>query len=107
MYSMDDLENTASWLERLGSLNTAIVATGEPLAGNLFYTHLQDDFAASAPSSIMKPKRDSFRRAITGRRRLLEIGVNGGHSAYLALTSNPDLEFHGVDICEHKYVSPA
>jgi methyltransferase family protein len=38
---------------------------------------------------------------------LLEVGVNGGHSAYLALTTNPKLEFHGVDICEHAYVKPA
>lgn len=37
---------------------------------------------------------------------MLEVGVNGGHSAYLALTSNPELEFHGIDICEHAYVLP-
>jgi predicted O-methyltransferase YrrM len=33
--------------------------------------------------------------------------VNGGHSAYLALTANPALHFTGVDICEHAYVRPA
>jgi hypothetical protein len=38
---------------------------------------------------------------------MLEVGVNGGHSAYVALTANPGLEFHGVDICEHAYVRPA
>jgi hypothetical protein len=38
---------------------------------------------------------------------MLEIGVNGGHSAYVALTANPDLEFHGIDICEHAYVQSA
>jgi len=38
---------------------------------------------------------------------MLEIGVNGGHSAYVALSATPDLEFHGVDIGEHSYVRPA
>ena len=33
--------------------------------------------------------------------------MNGGHSAYIALTANPDLKFHGVDICQHAYVRPA
>lgn len=33
--------------------------------------------------------------------------MNGGHSAFLALTTNPAIEFHGVDICEHAYVRPA
>src|ERR1039458_994251 len=107
MPSMDDLEGTASWLERLESLNGVIAATGKPLEGNLFYDVRQKDFVRSAPNSILKPKRDRFRRAISGRTRLLEVGVNGGHSAYLALTTNPDLEFHGVDICEHAYVLPA
>jgi hypothetical protein len=32
------------------------------------------------------------------------VGLNGGHSAYIALTSNPALEFHSIDICEHSYV---
>ena len=36
-----------------------------------------------------------------------EVGVNGGHSAFLALSANPELEFHGVDICDHRYVEPA
>jgi hypothetical protein len=103
---MDDLETDAVWLERLGSLNAVIAASGHPLVGNLFYDHLQGDFLESAPNLIVKPKRDRFRSAVEGRARLLEIGVNGGHSAYLALTSNPDLEFHGVDICEHSYVLP-
>jgi hypothetical protein len=38
---------------------------------------------------------------------MLEVGVNGGHSAYVALTTNPDLDFHGIDICEHAYVRSA
>jgi len=104
---MKDDEQSESWLERLGRLNAVISATGEPLAGNLFYDHHQEDYLGQPPLTILQAKRDRVRQAIAGRSRLLEIGVNGGHSAYLALTANPDLEFHGVDICEHAYVWPA
>jgi hypothetical protein len=101
------LEADGAWLARLRSLNTVIAASGEPLVGNLFYAHLQADFVTSNPIDILRRKRERFRRAVIGRTRLLEVGVNGGHSAYLALTANPTLEFHGVDICEHAYVEPA
>jgi len=101
---MEDQESSKAWLTRLASLNSVVAAAGEPLAGNLFYDHHQDDYLGMAPLAILRPKRDRFRQAIAGRRRLLEIGINGGHSAYLALTANPELELHGVDICEHAYV---
>jgi hypothetical protein len=102
-----DLEVSPSWLEGLERLNGVIAATGERLEGNLFYDRFQDDFVGSAPNALLRPKRDRFRRALSDRTRMLEVGVNGGHSAYLALTTNPGLEFHGVDICDHAYVQPA
>lgn len=104
---MEDLEQSPAWLQGLRDLNSVIAATGQPLYGNLFYDDLQADYVDRAPNPHTRPKRDRFRAAVAGRRRLLEVGVNGGHSAYLALTANPDLEFHGVDICEHAYVRPA
>ncbi|MDQ1367198.1 MAG: hypothetical protein QOK20_584 [Acidimicrobiaceae bacterium] len=104
---MEDLEVSPAWLQGLHDLNSVIAATGQPLYGNLFYDDQQPDFADRPPNAHTRPKRDRFRAAVAGRTRLLEVGVNGGHSAYLALTSTPDLEFHGVDICEHAYVRPA
>lgn len=104
---MSEFESDESWLRRLSELNAVIAGTGQPLMGNLFYDHLQADYVDSPPNPILKPKRDRFRMAIQGRTKLLEVGVNGGHSAFLALTSNPEIEFHGVDICEHAYVRPA
>jgi methyltransferase family protein len=104
---MTDFESKPSWLKKLSELNARIAATGEPLVGNLFYDHLQADYLTTPPNPILKVKRDRFRRAIAKRTRLLEVGVNGGHSAFLALTSDPAIEFHGVDICEHAYVKPA
>lgn len=104
---MGDFESDASWLRKLRELNAVIAGSGQPLAGNLFYDHLQDDYVESAPNPMLRPKRDRFRTAMKGRAKLLEVGVNGGHSAFLALTSDPGIEFHGVDICEHAYVRPA
>jgi hypothetical protein len=100
---MQDPEESATWLKRLAALNDVIASTGEPLAGNLFYDHQQVDYLGSRPNPILREKRDRLRRAVASRTRMLEIGVNGGHSAYLALSSNPRLEFHGVDIGEHSY----
>jgi hypothetical protein len=104
---MEDVETSAGWLQRLYALNEVVAASGERVAGNLCYEHGQEDYVGSPPVAANRAKRDRFRQACAGRARLLEIGVNGGHSAYLALTSNPSLEFHGVDIGEHTYVRPA
>jgi predicted O-methyltransferase YrrM len=103
---MEDLEVSQLWLQRLGRLNEVIAATRQPLVGGLLYDHLQENYVHSAPNPILRAKRDRFRQAIIGSRRLLEVGVNGGHSAFLALTSNAELEYYGVDICEHDYVRP-
>jgi len=102
-----DVELEGIWVDRLRRLNAVIEGCHEPLAGNLCYQHEQTDFASSPANPIYRTKRDRFRRAVSGRRRMLEVGVNGGHSALLALSSNPRLEFHGVDLGEHSYVEPA
>src|SRR2546422_719822 len=104
---MNNFESQDSWLRQLGELNDVIAEAGEPLMGNLFYDHLQENYLGSPPNPILRPKRDRFRKAVAGRTRLLEVGVNGGHSAFLALTSDPEIEVHGVDICEHAYARPA
>jgi hypothetical protein len=102
-----DVERSDEWLHGLWRLNAAIAATGQPLYGNLCYDDLQDDYLTRPPNPATRPKRDRLRAAIAGRTRLLEVGVNGGHSAYIALSANPNVSFYGVDICEHAYVRPA
>jgi hypothetical protein len=104
---MSDVERSDDWLQGLWRLNAAIAATGQPLYGNLCYDDLQDDYLTRPPNPETRPKRDRLRAAIAGRTRLLEVGVNGGHSAYVALSANPKLSFRGVDICENAYVRPA
>jgi predicted O-methyltransferase YrrM len=104
---MLDQEKSAPWLSGLHQLNGVIHAHGQPLIGNLCYHHKQEDYLASDPTPAFREKRERLREAVINRRRMLEVGVNGGHSAYVALTANPDLEFHGIDVCEHVYVESA
>lgn len=103
----NDPEAASEWLARLRDLNEAIAAFGEPLMGNLCYEHEQPDYAEAPPAAILREKRDRLRSALSDRRCLLEVGVNGGHSAFVALTSNPNLELHGVDVCVHAYARHA
>lgn len=36
----------------------------------------------------------------------IEVGVNAGHSAVLALEANPNLRYTGIDVCIHRYTKP-
>ena len=107
MTDLTKLESQDSWLDGLKRLNAVIAATGETLFGNLFYEPNRPDFATAPPSGVMKEKRERFVAACSNRTQMLEVGVNGCHSAYLALTSNPHLQYCGVDICSHVYVELA
>lgn len=105
--SSGDIEQSESWLGGLFRLNRVIAESGVPLEGNLFYDHRDPSFVDQPPDPRLRPKRDRFRSVAVSHSRLLEIGVNGGHSAYAALTANPELTYFGVDICAHPYVRPA
>lgn len=39
-------------------------------------------------------------------KRILEIGFNAGHSAYMSLEMLPDVQYRSLDICRHKYTEP-
>jgi hypothetical protein len=108
MTQMPDFELKSTWLDRLYELNAVVASVGERLHGNLFYFPSDDYvYVRRPPELALRAKRDRLREAISDRERMLEIGVAGGHSAYLALSANPKLLYHGVDICEHAYVIPA
>jgi hypothetical protein len=105
--SSDDIEQSESWLDGLFRLNRVIAESGVPLEGNLFYHDRDPSFVDRPPDPRLRAKRDRFRSVAISHTRLFEIGVNGGHSAYAALTANPELTYFGVDICAHSYVRPA
>ncbi len=94
---------SARFLDRLERLNAIVARSGEPLEGNIFYPDLARDFAGKPPDDALAPARRNAWRAVRFKQRLLEVGVNAGHSALLALSANRTLEYTGVDILTHSY----
>jgi hypothetical protein len=101
----DTLDETlsASFRDRLQRLNAIVGASREALEGNIFYPDLEATFAGRPPAASLAPARRNVWRAVRFKRRMLEVGVNAGHSALLALSANPELEYYGVDILAHRY----
>jgi Methyltransferase domain len=101
----DTLDETLSpaFRERLQRLNAIAGRSGETLEGNVFYPDQDKTFAGSPPAAALAPARRNVWRAVRFKERLLEVGVNAGHSALLALSANPKLEYYGVDVLAHAY----
>ena len=91
---------------RLEALNQLVVDSGEVLEGNIFYWDRETDFLGRRPVANLTPARRNLWRATRFKRQMLEIGFNAGHSALLALSGNPALVYHGVDLAEHTYTQP-
>jgi hypothetical protein len=104
----DTLEEILSprFASRLQRLNEIVVNSGEALEGNIFYAHKDALRAAAPPTPGLASARRNVWRAARFKRRFLEIGVNAGHSALLALSANPKLIYYGVDLNEHAYTAP-
>ena len=104
----DTLDETLSsrFRERLQALNAIVGESGEALEGNIFYPDLDATFAGRPPAASLAPARRNVWRAVRFKERMLEVGVNAGHSALLALSANPRLEYYGVDILAHAYTVP-
>lgn len=104
----DTLEEARSPLfyARLDALNQIVKNSGERLEGNLFYLDNEANYLGYAPDPSLAPARRNLWRAGRFKQRLLEVGVNAGHSALLALSCNPGLQYCGVDILTHAYTVP-
>jgi Methyltransferase domain len=90
---------------RLKRIAELVQQSGESLEGNIFYADLDDRYVDQPPEGGLAPARRNALRAVRFKERLLEVGVNAGHSALLALSSNPRLEYYGVDIMSHAYTA--
>jgi hypothetical protein len=99
IYSVD-------FLRRIKTLNGFIKESGEVLEGGIFYWDKDDNYYENSPTPSLAPARRNLWRATRFKRSLLEIGVNAGHSALLALSVNRELIYHGVDINSHRYTKP-
>ena len=90
---------------RLRRIAELVKHSGERLEGNIFYADLDDRDVDRPPDVALAPARRNAWRAVRFKERLLEVGVNAGHSALLALSSNLRLEYYGVDIMSHAYTA--
>jgi hypothetical protein len=109
-YSINHTDNSevfsAQFLRRLEALNRRVADSKETMEGNIFYWDREDDFEGRPPAANLASARRNLWRATRFKRQFLEIGFNAGHSALLALSSNPSLTYHGVDIGVHSYTVP-
>lgn len=89
--------------KHLQAINQMIADAGETMEGNLFYLHESTDFLRAPPDPRRTHKRRNVHMVLKHKPDFLEIGFNAGHSALLALSSNPALNYSGIDIGIHKY----
>lgn len=114
MYVIDDKLNETpndAFMKYFAEINRIALSSGADLEGNLYYrSHRRmPDTAVVARNEItpdFRTKRYNLSMAVTGKKLLLEVGFNAGHSALLALETNPSLTYIGVDIARHKYTRP-
>ncbi len=94
-----------AFTRRLDAIAEIVKNSGEGLEGNIFYPDGDKAYAGRPPAAELAPARRNMWRAARFKERLLEVGVNAGHSALLALSANPKLEYYGVDILSHAYTA--
>jgi hypothetical protein len=91
--------------QRLRRIAEIVRRSGDSLEGNIFYADGDERYAERPPAAQLAPARRNVWRAVRFKERLLEVGVNAGHSALLALSSSPIIEYYGVDVMSHPYTA--
>lgn len=104
--SYDEMLACEAWTAGLADLNAHLANTlahwGQTaeLNGNLFYGHRDPEFQNNGLLGRFDGKRRNLFWLAQHSTHMFEVGVNGGHSLYLALSANPTLRVTGVDICK-------
>jgi hypothetical protein len=101
----DDLKEiyAPSFVRRMQVLNGFVRDSGERIEGGIFYWDGDAAYQDKPPAADLAPARRNLWRATRFKNSMLEVGVNAGHSALLALSGNPRLKYTGVDIGVHEY----
>ena len=91
------------------NVNNLIKQTGEKIEGNCVYKHDKTIFEEFEPGLRYNNKlilRNNLFKIAEKSKNIVEIGLNGGHSASLYFYANPNIKLLSFDICSHKYVEP-
>lgn len=89
-------------------LNKAIARHEEEIEGNIFYSR-RNLKGSINPESVfsLQTRRRNISRIAPYINSVIEVGVNGGHSALFWMSLNKNLKYYGVDICDHAYTPEA
>ena len=106
-----DLADCPEFVGSVFELNQRLKETGENIEGNVCYLDQTTPTVLdhALPTTDLDHVKKRINLAIVARESsmMLEIGLNGGHSALLCLLANPNLTLVAVDIYRHKYVEKA
>ena len=106
-----DLADCPNFVGTMLELNKRLAQCGENIEGNVCYLDqiTPKELDRTLPTTEINHIRKRINLAVVARKStmMLEIGLNGGHSALLCLMANPRLTFYSVDIFRHKYVEKA
>lgn len=90
------------------NLNKIIKESNEILEGNCLYKNKSnfEDFEEGHRYNNKLILRNNLFKLAKISKNIIEIGLNGGHSAALYFYANPSVKLLSFDICYHKYVEP-
>lgn len=80
------------------NLKEIVERSGELLEGDCLYQHQTTNMLPE----LVNKQRNIFTLAKSCN-KILEIGLNAGHSALLMLLANPNAILYCFDICDHRY----
>jgi hypothetical protein len=90
------------YVSDLLQINAIVVrATGGPAEGSLFYPWGVEPYDRPHPEFLDRRRNFALLAAISTR--MVEVGVNAGHSCLLAMHVNPALHYTGIDWAGHAY----
>jgi hypothetical protein len=107
------VEDTEEFRSNLKLLNSTLckalryAGANMGIEGNVFYRHSicskGDVWINASPEPAFRIKRDRLTQCVRlfDSPTILEVGVNGSHSAMLMLMANPKCKYIGVDIAKH------
>ncbi len=87
----------------LQELNQHIAETGERFTGNAFYGQYKSSLVGEPFTVETGDARHNLRLLTRSARRVLQLGLNGGHLALMALENDPKLEWHVIEACNFRY----
>jgi predicted O-methyltransferase YrrM len=106
-----DLADCPEFVGSVFELNQRLKESGENIEGNVCYLDQATPTTLdhTLPTTDLDHVKKRINLGIVAREStmMLEIGLNGGHSALLCLLANPNLALVAVDIYQHKYVEKA